>query len=93
MYTVYIYKGSNYYNSKLFRYFGYKFFHVNFFIFETDILLIPLLLSYQTRASFFWSKKYTQRKISIYAIGSQVNLRPKEMIHMLLTLGGLVSTF
>ena len=75
-------KWSRYYNSKLFRYFRYKIFDANFFIFENVTPLMPLSPSYQTRASFFWSTKYEQQKIRIYAVGNQVTLRPKEMNHM-----------
>ena len=57
--------GSNYYYSKLFRYFWYKFFDVNFFILDNVIPQMPLSLIYQTRAPFFRSAKYTQRKINI----------------------------
>ena len=54
-----------YYNSKLFRYFRYKFFDVKFFILDNAIPQMLLSLIYQTRVSFFWSTKYTQRKINI----------------------------
>ena len=75
--------GSSYYNSRLFRYFRYKLFDVKFFIFENVIPLMPLSLSYQTRASFFWSTKYKQWKIRIYVVVNHIILRPK--IHMFVT--------
>ena len=56
--------GSNYYNSKLFRYFRYKCFDVKFFILENVIPQMPLSLIYQTRASFFRSTKETEREIN-----------------------------
>ena len=41
-----------------------KFFEVSFFILENVITQIPLSIIYQTRAAFFWSTRYTQRKIN-----------------------------
>ena len=39
-----------------------KFFDVKFFILENVMPQMLLSLIYQTRASFFWSTRYTQRK-------------------------------
>ena len=89
-------KGSNFCNSKFFRYFWYKFFDIKFFILENVIPQMSLWLTYQTCASIFWSTKYTQRKIhllGIYVVVKQVTLRPKKMIHTFVTQLDLVSIF
>ena len=42
-----------------------KFFDIKFFILENVIPQMLLSVIYQTRASFFWSTRYTQRNINI----------------------------
>ena len=65
-----------------------KFFNVKFFILKNVIAQMSLSVIYQTRASFFWSARYTQRYkhlLGIYAVVNQVSLRPKEIIHIFVT--------
>ena len=59
-----IWRGQIYYNSKLSWYFRYKLFDVKLLILENVILQMLLSVIYQTRASFFWSKRYTQQNIN-----------------------------
>ena len=49
---------------KLFQNFPHKFFYVQLLIFENVIPQTPLSAIYQTRVSFFWLTRYTQRKIN-----------------------------
>ena len=59
-----IWRGQLYYNSKFFWYFRYKFFDVKLLILENVLPQMLLSVIYHTRASFFWSKRYTQQNIN-----------------------------